>query len=120
MEHTIGGARRKTLELLVQLARTKQREHHQLVEIGAAAFDAGLFADHGVAAVAADRIVGLQDFAFAAAVLGDGDAHAVIVLLDRLRDPAEPRVDIAELCHARAQHIFALVLRQSLIVLEIV
>src|SRR5262249_60264178 len=54
VHHAIGGAGRKTRELLVELARAEQGEHHELVEIRAAALDADLLANGGMAAVAPD------------------------------------------------------------------
>src|SRR5579872_2930951 len=62
MDDPIGRARWKTLEAFVKLTRTKQRQDHQLVEISAAAGDAGLLADQGTRAVAADGVIGLQSF----------------------------------------------------------
>ena len=44
----------------------KDREHHELVEVGAVTLDAGLLAHDRVAAVATDNIVGLQEFVRAA------------------------------------------------------
>ena len=44
MHHAISRSRRKALELLVQLARAKQREHHELIEVRAGALDADLLA----------------------------------------------------------------------------
>lgn len=120
MQHAIGRPRRKALELLVQFARTKQRQHHQLFEIGAGAFDAGLVAHSGVAAVAADHIVGLQDLAARSALVDADDAHAVAVLRDGLRHPAEARLDIGQLRYSFAQHIFTLILRQPFVVPEII
>ena len=104
----------------MQLARAEQREHHELIEIGAAAFDADLLAHDGIAAVAADGVIGLKHVPSAAAVFGDGNADAALILLDRLRRPAEPSLDSGELRQSRAQHILALVLRQSFVFLEVI
>src|SRR5947207_5388626 len=52
MNDAIGRAWRKALELVVQLARAEQRQHHQLIKIGAAARYAGLFAHDRMRAVA--------------------------------------------------------------------
>ena len=77
----VGRLRRKALaELLVQLARAEHDQHHELVEVVAAARNADLLAHDGMAAVAADDVIGLQHLA--RAVLGDGDARAARVLLD--------------------------------------
>ena len=118
MQHAIGRARRKAFEFLVQLARAEQRQHHDLIEIGAAALDADLPADGGMAAVAADHVVGFEDFL--GAVFGDGDARAACVLLDGLGGPAEPRLDTAELRHPLAQHVLDQILRQPLVRLEVI
>ena len=120
VHHAIGGARRKALEPFVQLARAEHGQHHELVEIGAAALDADLLAHDGMAAVAADDVVRLQDLSSGAAFLGDGDAHAAVVLLDRFRRPAEAALDVGQLRHPRPQHLFRLVLRQPLVVLEVI
>jgi hypothetical protein len=75
-------------------------------------------------AVAADRVVGVQNLTLGAAVacsfFDDGYAHIIVVLLDGFRDPAEARFDIVELRHACAQHIFALVLRQPFVFAKVI
>ena len=63
MQHAIGRALGKALEPLVQLARAEHGQHHELVEVGAAARDADLLAHQRMAAVAADHIVGLEHLA---------------------------------------------------------
>src|SRR6185437_808486 len=50
-QHQIGRAVGKTLQPLVQLARSKHRQHHKLVEIGAAACNADLLAHDRTGAV---------------------------------------------------------------------
>ena len=89
VQHAIGGARRKALEFLVQVARAEQRQHHDLVEIRAAALDPDLPPHDGMTAVAADHVVGFDDLARHAALLGGGDADAAVVLLDLFGGPAE-------------------------------
>src|SRR6266542_3658854 len=106
MHRTIGGAWRKALEALMELARAKHCQHHELVEVRPAARDAELRADGGLAAIATHQIVSFEDIAPGAAVLDDGDACAALVLLDRLRRPAEPGLDVGKLRHPRAQHLF--------------
>ena len=102
----------------MQLLRAEHGEHHQLVEFGAAARDAHAVADDGLAAVAADDVVGLDDLA-AGAVLGrDLDRDAVGGLGDAAGGPAEALRDIRQAVHAGAQHLFHLVLRQPLVLLE--
>ena len=65
VHHAIGRSLGETLELLMQLARAEDDKHHDLIEIGAPARDAGRLAYHRMAAVAADQIVRLQRFGFA-------------------------------------------------------
>ena len=123
--HAIGGARRKPLELLMH-ARANENSANTIssIEVRATALDADLLAHGGVAAVATDRVIGLENLASGATVfsvfLNDGDAHAMRILFDRFRLPAEAGIDIGELCHPRAQHGFALVLRQSFVFLEVI
>jgi len=97
MDHAIGGTRRKTLKPLVQLARAEQRQHHQLCKVGAIAGDAGLLADHGVAAVAADGVIRLENLPLRAAVFRNFDLHAGGVLSDRFGGPAEACFDVLDL-----------------------
>src|SRR5262245_336904 len=101
MHRPEGRARRKTLEAFMQLARTDDREHHELVEVGAAALDADLLAHRRMAAVAPDHIVGLERHALGAALLRNRDAHASGILLDGLPRPAERAFDNGKLGHAR-------------------
>ena len=120
MNDAIGRAWRKALELVVQLARAKQRQHHQLLKVGAAARYAGLFADDGMRAIAANGIVGLQQLLSSAAVFRNRDFDAGRILADGFGSPAEPGLHIVELGQPRAQNVFRLVLRQPLILLEII
>src|SRR5215469_7668933 len=71
-------------------------------------------------AVAADCVVGLQQLASGAAVLRNRDPDCVAVLLDRFGGPTEADLDIVELFKPRAQHVFGLILRQTLVRLEII
>ena len=91
----------------MQLARTEQRQHHQLVEIGAAAFDADLLAHGGMTAVAADNVVRLQNLTLGAAVFGDGHAHATRILLDGFRDPAEAGFDVRQAAPSRLRKTYS-------------
>ena len=119
MHRAIDRLRRKALaELLVQFARAQHDQHHELIEVVAAARNADLLAHDGMAAVAADHVVGLQHLA--RAVLGDGDARAAGVLLDLGGGPAEPALDVRQGRHLGAQHLFHLVLRQPVVLLEVV
>ena len=87
--------RRKALaELVVQLARAQHDQHHELIEVVAAARNADLLAHDGMAAVAADQIIALQHLA--RAIPGDGDARAVRVLLDLGGGPAEAALDVRQ------------------------
>src|SRR5208282_767132 len=119
MQNTIGGARWKAPQLVVELPRTEQGEHHKLVEIRAAAFDADLSSYGGMAAVAADHVVSFQDFS-SGAVLDNGNARATLVLFDFFSGPAEPALDVVKLRHSFAQDMFGLVLGQSFIFLEVI
>ena len=77
MHRAVGRAWGKALEALVQFARAEHRQHHELVEIGAAARDADLLAHDRMAAVAADHVVGLEHFAARRPrPRGDRDPHA--------------------------------------------
>ena len=113
----IGRTLGETLELLVQLARAEDDKHHDLIEIGAAARDAGRLAHHRMAAVAADQIVRLQRFGFAAFV-GHGGRNAVLRLRHRGRGDAKPHVDIRQGCQFPPQHRLHAVLRQALLLLK--
>ena len=111
--------RRKALaELVVQLARAHHDQHHELIEVVAAARNADLFAHDGMAAVAADQIIALQHLA--CAIPGDGDARAARVLLDLGGGPAEAALDVRQGRHLGPQHLFHLVLRQPVVLLEVV
>ncbi len=120
VQHPISGARRKALELFVQFAGAEQRQHHELIEIRAAALDAELPAHRGLAAVATDQVLGLDYFLPGAGLLGDGDAHAAGILFYRLGLPAEPAFDAGQLRHSFAQRIFHQILRQAFVFLEII
>src|SRR5258708_6866079 len=115
VERIVGGTLGKPLEALVQLARTENGEHHQLVEVRPAAPDADLLAYRGAAAVAAHHVIGLEDLPPTAALLDDGDAHAARILLDRLRRPAEMTFNAGQPGHFPAQHLFHQILRKPLI-----
>ena len=104
----------------MQLAGTEHHQHHQFVEHGAAAGDAGLFAHQRARAIATDDVVGGKFFAAGSALFGDGDAHAVGVLRDGRCRPALPHIDIANRRQFRRQHRFHAVLRQAVIVLEVI
>ena len=119
MHDAIGRAPGKTLKLVVQFARAKHRQHHELVEVGAAALDADLLAHHRVAAVAAHDIVRFQNLAGGGAVLGDGDPNANSVLLDGLGGPAEAAIDMRQARHLAPQHHLHLVLRHPVVGLGI-
>src|SRR5690348_16679044 len=55
LQHPVGRALRVPFfQAVVQLARTKHREYHSLVEVGAAAIDAHLLAHNRARSVAAD------------------------------------------------------------------
>ena len=82
----------------MQFARAEDDEHHDLIEIGAAARDAGRLAHHRMAAVAADQIVRLQRFGFAALV-GHGGPDAVLRLSHSGRGHAKPHVDIRQVAN---------------------
>src|SRR5437763_7711216 len=97
MDDAIGRAWRKALEPVVQLGRAEQRQHHQLLKIGAAARYAGLFADHGMSAIAADDVIGLQQLPSRAAIFRNRDFDAARILADRLGSPTEPGFNIFEL-----------------------
>ncbi len=118
MHHAISGSRRKALELLVELARPKECQHHELVEIRAGTLDADLLTDGGMAAVAAHDVIGRDGLA--PRLLHDGDPRFARVLFDRFRRPAVTARDIGKLGHALAQHLLGLILRQPLVVLEVV
>src|SRR5262245_13079509 len=110
-QHPVGRAYREaTAERLVQLARAKYGEHHELVVVVAAPLDADLLAHDGMAAVAADRVVALQHLPTRPAFLRNGYADAVRVLGDRRGGPAKPGLDSRQLRHASAQHALHLVL----------
>ena len=104
----------------MQLARTENGEHHQLVEVRPAATDADLLAYRGAAAVAAHHVIGLEDLPAAATLLDDADAHAAGILLDRLRRPAEMTFNAGQPGHFPAQHLFHQILRKPLIGLEVI
>ena len=92
----------------MQLVRAEQRQHHQLVEIGAAAFDADLLAHGGMAAVAADDVVRLQNVSRSAPPsLTTVTCTPLVVLRDGFGGPAEARFDVLKLRHSLAQDIFA-------------
>ena len=55
-----------------------------------------------------------------AVLAGDRDAHARVVLLDALGGPAETALDIRERRHLAPQHLLHLVLRQPVVLLEVV
>ena len=119
MHRPVDRLRRKALaELVVQFARAQHDQHHELVEVVAAARNADLLAHDGMAAVAADQVVALQHLA--RAILLDGDARAAGVLLDRGGGPAEPGLDVRQGRHLGPQHLFHLVLRQPVVSLEVV
>src|SRR5215470_4427800 len=71
-------------------------------------------------AVAADRIIRLQYLACGSAVFRNRDPDAIRILLERFGGPAEPGLHIIELFKPRAQNIFGLILRQTLVVLEVI
>src|SRR6185503_13164789 len=87
----VGRAVRKTLEALVQLARAKHGEHHELVEVGAASLDAKPAADEGMAAVASHEIVRFQDIASRSTLLDDRHAYPGFILIDGTGRPSEAR-----------------------------
>ena len=119
MHGAIDRLRRKALaELVVQFARAQHDQHHELVEVVAAAGNADLLAHDGMAAVAADDVIALQHLG--RAILGDGDARTGRVLLDLGRRPAEPALDLRQGRHLRPQHLFHLVLRQPVVLLEVI
>ena len=121
MHRPIGRARRKALEALVQLARAEHDQHHELVEVGAAARDADLLAHDRMAAVAADDVIGLQHLALGAASLAMVTRAPLRVLLD-LVCAVQPNAlsTFGSVRHPRAQHLFHLVLRQPVVLLEVV
>ena len=120
MHGAVGGARRKAIERIMELARAEHRQHHELVEIRSAALDPELATDGGVAPVATHDIVRLQGLPSAAVDLDNCDARAAVVLFDRLRRPPEPALDIGKSRHPRAQDTFGDVLGQPFVVLGIV
>ncbi len=74
----------------LRLAQSEHGEQHDLLEIRALALDPGLFPHDRMAAVAADHIIPFEHRLRAVAgLVVDGDPHACLVLLDRLRRPAE-------------------------------
>ena len=119
MHGPIGRALRITLlETLVEFSRAEYDQHHQLVEVGADPGNPDLLAHDGMAAIAADHVVRLDDFADA--IFCNGDPRLACVLFDRGGSPAEARLDTRQGRHLRAQHLFHLILRQTIVLLEIV
>jgi hypothetical protein len=120
MQDPIGRLRREALEALAQLARAKHGEHHDLIEIGALALDAGLFPHDRVTAVAADHIIPFEHRMRAAAgLMLDRDPHAGLVLLDRPRRPSETGLDQGEGRELPAQDILQQILRHAVVLLKI-
>ena len=120
MHHPISRSRRKALELLVQLARAKQGEHHELVEVRTSALDADLLAHRRVTAVAAHDIVGRDGLAPSAALARNGHAHAGFILFDRLCHETKAACDTRQSGHALPHHHLGLILRQPLVALEVI
>jgi hypothetical protein len=102
----------------VQLARAEHDQHHELVEVVAAARNADLLAHDRMPAVAADNVICLQNLGLT--VFRDSHARAAGVLLNLRGGPAESRLDARLRRHLGAQHLLHLVLRQPVVLLEVI
>ena len=120
VQHAVSRARRKALQCLVELARPEHDQHHQLVEIGAAARDAAGLADHRSAAVATHGVVRSERRGLLRRLVCDRHTHAVGTLRYVGRLPAEPRLDRRQRRQFCPQHLLHPVLRHAVVVLEVI
>src|SRR5262249_55980150 len=105
----------------VEFPRLKDREHHELIEVGAFAPDARLFAHHRMRPVTSDHIIRFEHLALPAyGLVNEADANAMFILLDRLRGPTVAHIDARQARHALAQDILKKILRQPVVLLKIV
>ena len=89
MQHVVEGLVGETFEQSVKAGRTEHQQHHQPVVVGQGLGDAGGLAHQRAAAVAADHIVGPQRAATIAATFGNRHLHAISILRDAGRAPAD-------------------------------
>ena len=99
----------------MQLTRPEHGEDHAPAEVCTAQLDVEAFSDDGASAIATDEVITFEDLTTVAVGLGDGQAHAVVVLLERIGRPAEESGCGGDLGEALSQDLFGEVLGQALV-----
>ncbi len=109
-----------SLQQFVQAARAEHQQHHESIMVRARLRDAGLFPPQRAAAVAADNVVGAQNIPTSAFARCDRDARSAVVLADLLGNPTVADRHAGQFGDAPAKHRFGCILRQPLVVGEVV